>query len=125
MIFKFASNLFQIHFKFISNPLQFSCFLIFFYKFVTFIIFSLFQIHFRSQQINSLQNDVKFGDVPLNDITYLHVRYVISFEVKNSIFSQQPQHEIKVKRVNIKKTLVLGKDMSEVIMIRSLVCSCG
>ena len=74
MLFKFASNSFQVHFKFISNPLQFRFLSDLFYKFITFIIFRLFQSHFKSQQINSLQNDVEFGDVLLNDIKYLCVR---------------------------------------------------
>ena len=136
MLFKFASNSFQVHFKFILNPLQFRFLSDLFYKFVTFIIFRLFQSHFKSQQINSLQNDGKFGDVLLSDIKYLCVRVwttisgkasqrLSNFEVKNSIFSQQPQHEMKIKCINIKKPLVLGNGMERAIMVRSVACSFG
>ena len=32
---------------------------------------------------------------------------------------------MKIKHIDIKKPMVLGNDMGRVIMIRSVVCSCG
>ena len=46
-----------------------------------------------------------------------------NFEVENSTFPQPAQHEMKIKRINIKKPLVLGNDMERAIMLRSVVCS--
>ena len=39
----------------------------------------------------------------------------VNFEIENSIFSQQPQHEMKKKCINIKKSLVLGYDWERAI----------
>ena len=85
--------------------------------------------------MNLLQNAVKFGDVPLNDKAHVCVRvwttiswkasqWLSNSEIENSIFSHQPQHEMKIKRIKI-KPLGSEKWRGKGYNVSSVVCSCG
>ena len=125
--FKFVSSSFQIHFKSTAGSLIFRTF------FINLLLLQ-FSVGFKfALEANKFTLKwAKFGNDPWNGKKYLckgennhflkDLPTVSNFEVENSIFSQQPQHEMKIKFINLKNSLVLGNDWERAIMIRSFVC---